>query len=60
MSGMTSEDDQAAVVDEMSRRVGLDVQVGRRVLAAARLSSNGVDMKAVAWGIKRAAEMRKS
>lgn len=48
---------QIALTDEMSRRVGLDVEIGRRVLAAAKLSSSGVDMRAVAWGIKRAAEM---
>jgi len=50
---------QIALTDEMSRRVGLDVEIGRRVLAAAKLSSRGVDMKAVAWGIHRAAEMNK-
>jgi len=50
---------QVALTDEMSRRVGLDVEIGRRVLAAAKLSSKGVDMKAVAWGIHRAAEMNK-
>ena len=51
---------QIALTDEMSRRSGLDLAVGRRVLAAARLSSRGVDMKAVAWGIHRAAEMQRA
>ena len=50
---------QIELTDEMSRRVGLDIEIGRRVLAAAKLSSKGVDMKAVAWGIHRAAEMNK-
>jgi hypothetical protein len=54
---MSETEQQIAMTDEMSRRMGLDIEVGRRVLAAAKLSSRGVDMKAVAWGIKRAAEM---
>lgn len=54
---MIPDAERIALTDEMSRRVGLDIQIGRRVLAAAKLSSSGVDMKAVAWGIKQAAEM---
>jgi hypothetical protein len=57
ISDAAVEANQVELTDEMSRRVGLDMEVGRRVLAAARLSSKGVDMKAVAWGIHRAAEM---
>lgn len=60
LEGLRREKEQIALTDEMSRRVGLDREVGRRVLAAARLSSRGVDMKAVAWGIHRAAEMKKA
>jgi hypothetical protein len=56
LDGLRREKEMIALTDEMSRRVGLDIKVGRRVLAAAKLSSRDVDMKAVAWGIKRAAE----
>lgn len=56
LEGLRREKEMIALTDEMSRRVGLDIKVGRRVLAAAKLSSDGVDMETVAWGIKRAAE----